>query len=255
MVGGIVYVNDLNRGGLCYMTVGFNPLMSSLCRVEGGQIAGTAFIFFNMLLYLGSFLVCLKMWRHETARLARATQEMELPTTNYTDQSKSKRIQFEDERDQSERTSRGIRFSEDPATLNRAIPTGYVPRPRVIADYIMKYPEIHSLEDREQYKAVFNDQYQEYKELHSDITATMKKFSELDAMMGKLLSDIISHEEQQRIYQIVKKYKQKKNDPAFLEKMERYEYLKAKLKHIKKRIQEFDQQFEEKAGLRRGPTL
>ncbi|KAJ8277410.1 hypothetical protein GJAV_G00074850 [Gymnothorax javanicus] len=259
MAGGIVYVNDLNRGGLCYMSIGYNPLMSSLCRVEGGQIAGTAFIFINMLLYLISFLVCLKMWRHEAARLARATLEMERPPTSNTEQYKSKRIQFEDERDQSDRTSRGtskgIHFAEDPGILNKAIPTGYVPRPRVIADYVMKYPEIHSLEDREQYKAVFNDQYQEYKELHSDITAAMKKFSELDAMMHKLLSDVTSNEEQERIHQIIKTYKLKKNDPAFLEKKERYEYLKAKLKHIKRRIQDFDQEFNEKAEVRRGPKL
>lgn len=78
MAAGIVYLNDLNRGGLCFMTIGVNPIMASLCRVDGGQTAGTALIFINMAMYMGSFLVCLKMWRHEAARREREYLESQV---------------------------------------------------------------------------------------------------------------------------------------------------------------------------------
>uniref|UniRef100_A0A8C1DSI9 OCEL domain-containing protein n=1 Tax=Cyprinus carpio carpio TaxID=630221 RepID=A0A8C1DSI9_CYPCA len=106
-----------------------------------------------------------------------------------------------------------------------------------------KYPEIHSVEDREQYKAVFNDQYLEYKELHREITATLIKFQELDSMMSQLINNRRSPEDSKRIMDLVKTYDQKKNDQHFLEKKERCEYLKAKLSHIKMRIHDFDRNF------------
>ncbi|KAM6948770.1 LOW QUALITY PROTEIN: MARVEL domain-containing protein 2-like [Aplochiton taeniatus] len=236
MAAGITYVNDLNRGGLCYMTIGVNPIMANLCRVEGGQMAGTACVFINMLMYFISFLVCLKMWRHEATRREREEA--------FETQIKPKRLMFQDELDDSARQSnRGnqrcqvLEAGEQGVTLNRAVPSGYVPRPRVIADYVMKYPEISTVEERESYKAVFNDQYQEYKDLHKDIGITLMKFRELDATMGKLLREGANQEEKKKIQEILKKYEQKKNDPSFVEK-ERCDYLKAKLSHIKNRIRQ-----------------
>lgn len=45
------------------------------------------------------------------------------------------------------------------------------------------------MEEREKYRAVFNDQYQEYKDLHRDVSSTLSKFTELDAAMDRLLGE------------------------------------------------------------------
>lgn len=51
-----------------------------------------------------------------------------------------------------------------------------------------KYSSIHTDEERDQYRAVFNDQYAEYKELHAEVQAMAKKFEDMDEMMRNLPS-------------------------------------------------------------------
>lgn len=49
-----------------------------------------------------------------------------------------------------------------------------------------KYPSIHSDEERDQYRAVFNDQYAEYRDLHAEVQAMARRFQEMDEMIHSL---------------------------------------------------------------------
>ncbi|XP_048470273.1 MARVEL domain-containing protein 2-like [Rhincodon typus] len=138
--------------------------------------------------------------------------------------------------------------SNSPGTLNKSIPAGYIPKPLIIPDYVTKYPKIESAEERERYKGVFNDQYAEYRELHSEIHVANKKFQELKVLIEKLPRYTESSEEHKRIMKILKDYKEKIEDPAFVEKKDRCMYLKNKLSYIKQRIQEYDSECSSKGN-------
>uniref|UniRef100_A0A8C9LF80 MARVEL domain containing 2 n=1 Tax=Pavo cristatus TaxID=9049 RepID=A0A8C9LF80_PAVCR len=146
-------------------------------------------------------LVSLKLWRHEAARRHREQMEREVGPGG---------------------PSRGHACEKVTTGLSR------------------KYPAIQTNEMRDRYKAVFNDQFAEYKELSMEVHAVLKKFNELEALMRQLPHHPGSVYEQERIAKVLQEYEKKKNDPAFLEKKERCEYLKNKLSHIKQRIQDYD---------------
>ncbi|XP_072137148.1 MARVEL domain-containing protein 2b [Mobula birostris] len=240
LAAAIVYLNDMNRGGLCYYPLFNTPLNATFCRVEGGQIAAVIFLFATMFLYLISSIVCLKLWRHEAKRRHQNYAEFELRSTETGTstktawQSKEKSVVT----NPSHKEQQPVEVK--PAVLSGSIPAGHIPKPLIMADYLAKYPTIRTSEERERYKAVFNDQHAEYKELHAEVQATLKKFSEMDAMMSRLPQHAGSQQEYDRIANVFHEYQKKKNDPTFLEKKERCEYLKNKLSHIKQRIQEYD---------------
>ncbi|KAI5091285.1 MARVEL domain-containing protein 2, partial [Silurus meridionalis] len=254
MCSAIVYVNDTVRGGLCYSPFFNNGPSAAFCRTEAGQTAAIIFLFITMLLYFVGAGVCLKMWRHERARLRREAlaQEVNQLGTNPLHPQigagssvsgpifKSHAMASPD----GGGDMNALPVAIEPEYLRGHIPAGHIPKPVVIADYVAKYSTIRTDEERDQYKAVFNDQYAEYKELHAEVQLLAKKFDEMDSLIKSLPPQPSSQMEQERISQLVQEYQRKKNDPTFLEKKERCEYLKSKLSHIKLKIQEYDKVME-----------
>ncbi|ELV10309.1 MARVEL domain-containing protein 2 [Tupaia chinensis] len=177
MAAAIVYVNDTNRGGLCYYPLFNTPMNAGFCRVEGGQIAAMIFLFVTMIVYLISALVCLKLWRHEAARRHREymeQQECEMAPSG--DKQRAPEVNFKESRT----------THMKPELLSGHIPPGHIPKPIVMPDYVAKYPVIHTDDERERYKAVFQDQFSEYKELSSEVQAILRKLDELDEVMSRL---------------------------------------------------------------------
>ncbi|KAG8127180.1 hypothetical protein E2320_022203 [Naja naja] len=253
LAAAIAYVHDLNRGGLCYSAFAYGPLLTALCRVEGGQVAALTFLFLAPLLYLAGSFICLQMWRHEAARRRRRL----LPPPRLV-----------------------LLAGTSPEHL-RIPPAKGRPAGRG-SRRVMRYPAIGSPAEREKYTAIFKDQYVEYQALLREIHATRQRFQELEALMSRLPAHPQSREvptcalhpqdnhcltswvcwggegslwapledpslssppplqEQSRLSAVWRAYRGKKKDPSFLEKQERCDYLRKKLSHLKAQIQTFD---------------
>ncbi|KAM6930746.1 MARVEL domain-containing protein 2b [Xenentodon cancila] len=251
LAAGGVYVRDITRGGLCNTPAFNNGVNAAFCRTEAGQTSAIIFLFINTLLYFISAGVCLKLWRHEAARMRRKGLEQEmktigssvpLPVLDSASRASENTPLPTTQPDITNAPNFPVAapmMAREPEILRGHIPAGHIPKPVVIADYIAKYPSIQSDEQRDQYRAVFNDQYAEYKELHAEVQAMAKRFEEMDEMMQNLPSRPSSQTEKERIDAILMDYQRKKADPTYLEKRERCEYLKNKLSHIKQRIQDY----------------
>lgn len=249
LAAGIVYVRDTTRGGLCNLPVFNNGINGAFCRTEAGQTAAIAFLFLTMVLYFISAGVCLKLWRHEAARMRKDGLDHEMktsgssvplsmlgPASRTSETTPLPTIQP----DITDAPSAASLMQTEPEILRGHIPAGHIPKPVLIADYVAKYPSIHSDEERDQYRAVFNDQYAEYRDLHAEVQAMARRFQEMDEMMHSLPPRPSSQMERERIDHILTEYQRKKTDPTYLEKRERCEYLKSKLSHIKQQIQEYN---------------
>ncbi|XP_061658190.1 MARVEL domain-containing protein 2 [Syngnathoides biaculeatus] len=242
VAAGLVYVRDTTRGGLCSYPMFNNGLNGAFCKTEAGQTAAIIFLFLTMAVYLIGAGVSLKLWRHEAARRYRQNYAQQMRESEFGAPQSPPVPASTDTRRQAA-TPASVReppVAVAPKILQGAIPSGHIPKPVIVPDYIAKYPTVRSDEERDQYRAVFNDQYAEYKELHADVQAACKKFDEMDAVMRGLPRQPANPTEADRINRILQDFQRKKNDPTFLEKKERCDYLKNKLSHIKQKIHEYD---------------
>ncbi|XP_073452064.1 RNA polymerase II elongation factor ELL isoform X2 [Aquarana catesbeiana] len=110
-----------------------------------------------------------------------------------------------------------------------------------LPDYILKYTAIASQEQRQTYKTDFNEEYNEYRNLHARIERITSRFTQLDGQLKQLCS---GSEEYKTIHdQILQEYRKiKKSNPNYSQEKNRCEYLHNKLAHIKKLIAQYDQQ-------------
>ncbi|KAF4083525.1 hypothetical protein AMELA_G00142620 [Ameiurus melas] len=111
----------------------------------------------------------------------------------------------------------------------------------VMADYLLKYTEIGSQEQRQSYKNDFNAEYSEYRGLHARIEGITRQFTVLDTELKQLQQGTDQYKTIHN--QILQEYRKiKKTNPNYSQERNRCEYLHNKLAHIKKLIAEYDQQ-------------
>ncbi|KAM6301632.1 RNA polymerase II elongation factor ELL2 [Podargus strigoides] len=107
-------------------------------------------------------------------------------------------------------------------------------------DYLLKYTDIVSEEQRQSYQDDFNAEFDEYRNLHARIETLIGIFMKLNAQWQLLSPGSKEHQILQE--EILEEYqKMKQSSPNYCEEKYRCEYLHNKLSHIKRLIREFDQ--------------
>ncbi|KAF3689585.1 RNA polymerase II elongation factor ELL2 [Channa argus] len=109
-----------------------------------------------------------------------------------------------------------------------------------LADYVVKYKPLVSMDQRQNYKDDFNAEYDEYRLLHARVESITHHFTQLDAQCRKLAPGTKEYQKVQE--EVLKEYKKmKQHSPNYHEEKQRCEYLHNKLAHIKRLIADFDQ--------------
>ncbi|KAL4227381.1 RNA polymerase II [Mactra antiquata] len=108
-------------------------------------------------------------------------------------------------------------------------------------EYMRQYLTIEDNDQRCKYKQDFNEEYEEYRNLHKTLDEVSKKFAELQDLRRKLDKGTSEFEKLEE--KIRTEYLLQKSDPKFIEQMSRYKYLHKKLAYIKDLIIDYDQKF------------
>ncbi|GLV31625.1 Suppressor of Triplolethal [Carabus blaptoides fortunei] len=107
-------------------------------------------------------------------------------------------------------------------------------------DYLTEYTTIKNVEQRKRYKADFNADYAEYRDLHAVVETVSRRFAQLEERLKQ--EDQSSQAYKDIKKQIVRDYKENQRDDKYQKSKRRFQYLHDKLSHIKRLVLEYDQQ-------------
>jgi len=105
-------------------------------------------------------------------------------------------------------------------------------------DFVEAYIPIENSEQRNRYKAEFNQYYAKYRSLHNVLDTVSKKFASLESRLRETPKG--TKEFQDVKAQIVVEYQRNKDDQTYQEARSSFQYLHEKLAHIKKLVHEYD---------------
>ncbi|XP_060526117.1 RNA polymerase II elongation factor Ell [Cylas formicarius] len=106
-------------------------------------------------------------------------------------------------------------------------------------DYKTQYVTITSREQRRRYKADFNADYAEYRDLHGIVDKVSKRFVQLEERLKQEGENSPRYKDIKK--QVVREYQENKKDAEHQRAKKRFHYLHEKLSHIKRLVNEYDQ--------------
>ncbi|XP_056642056.1 RNA polymerase II elongation factor Ell isoform X3 [Diorhabda carinulata] len=107
-------------------------------------------------------------------------------------------------------------------------------------DYKKEYVTIRDAEQRRRYKADFNADYTEYRDLHSIVEKVSRRFAQLEERLKKEEENSPKFKDVKK--QIVREYQENKKNMNHQRAKRRFQYLHEKLSHIKRLVMEYDQE-------------
>lgn len=107
-------------------------------------------------------------------------------------------------------------------------------------DYRTEFPPIANEEQRLRYKKKFNEDYEEYRKLHTYIAQVPSRFADLEVRRRRERENQESREAIEKI--IIAEYIATKNNRTHIEAKNRFNYLHEKLSHIRNKVDEYDAQ-------------
>ncbi|CAB3378188.1 Hypothetical predicted protein [Cloeon dipterum] len=106
--------------------------------------------------------------------------------------------------------------------------------------YLSKFTTIRTLEQRNQYKAAFTENYDEYKRLHAKVEQVANRFNRLQEQLKKEKCDSEGHKSLRS--RILKEYEENKSNSEYQNAKQRLNYLHEMLSHVKQLVLDFDKQ-------------